>query len=57
MTVHLRCLPHFRRQNAIVRVKCDNTETEVIRELLEAGDIILAYNALPYQRLNDLIAV
>ncbi len=51
---------HFRLQNGIVRVERDNTDAEVVRELvatgIETGDIILAYNALPYQRLNDLIA-
>jgi len=51
---------HFRLQDGIVSVERDNTDAEVVRELLEAGieanDIILAYNALPYQRLNDLIA-
>ena len=51
---------HFRLQNGIVHVERDNTDAEVVRELLESGiakdDIILAYNALPYQRLNDLIA-
>ncbi|MGI8641009.1 MAG: element excision factor XisI family protein [Pyrinomonadaceae bacterium] len=49
---------HFRLQEGIV--SRDNTDEEVVRELLEAGvekeDIILSYNALPYQRLNDLIA-
>ena len=51
---------HFRLQDGLVHVERDNTDAEVVRELLEAGidtsDIILAYNALPYQRLNDLIA-
>ncbi len=51
---------HFRLQDGIISVERDNTDAEVVRELLEAGveagDIILAYNALPYQRLNDLIA-
>lgn len=51
---------HFRLQDGTVFVERDNTDAEVARELLEAGiekdDIILAYNALPYQRLNDLIA-
>lgn len=51
---------HFRLQDGTVYVERDNTDAEVVRELLEAGiakdDIILAYNALPYQRLNDLIA-
>lgn len=51
---------HFRLQDGIVHVERDNTDAEVVRELLEAGvktgDLILAYNALPYQRLNDFIA-
>lgn len=51
---------HFRLQDGIVHVERDNTDAKVVRELLEAGvetgDIILAYNALPYQRLNDLMA-
>ncbi len=51
---------HFRLQDGIVHVERDNTDAEVVRELLEAGvetgDIILAYNALPYQRLNDFVA-
>ena len=50
---------HFRLQNGIVHVERDNTDAEVVRELLDAGiekdDIILAYNTLPYQKLNDLI--
>jgi methylase of polypeptide subunit release factors len=51
---------HFRLQNGIIYIERDNTDAEVVREILESdiatGDIILAYNALPYQRLNDLIA-
>ncbi|HEY0461123.1 MAG TPA: element excision factor XisI family protein [Pyrinomonadaceae bacterium] len=51
---------HFRLQNGTVHVERDNTDAEVVRELLDAGinkdDIVLAYNAPPYQRLNDLIA-
>lgn len=51
---------HFRLQNGTVYVERDKTNAKVVRELLDAGvekdDIILAYNALPYQRLNDLIA-
>jgi XisI protein len=51
---------HFRLQTGTVYVERDNTDAEVVRELLEAGiekvDIILAYNAQPYQRLNNLIA-
>ncbi len=52
---------HFRLLNGIVQVERDNTDAEVVRELLESGinkdDIILAYNALPYQRVNDLVTV
>ena len=51
---------HFRLQDGTVYVERDNTDAEVVREILEAGvekdDVILSYNALPYQRLNDLIA-
>ena len=51
---------HFRLQNGVIYVERDNTDAEVVRELLEAGvekeNIILAYNALPYQKLNNLIA-
>ncbi len=51
---------HFRLQDGIVHVERDNTDAEVVRELLDAGigkdDIILAYNALPFQRLENLIA-
>jgi len=52
---------HFRLQDGTVSVERDNTDAEVVRELIaagiETGDIILAYNALAYQRLNDLIAI
>lgn len=51
---------HFRLENGIIYLERDNTDAEVVRELLETGvdknSIILAYNALPYQKLNDLIA-
>ena len=51
---------HFRLQNGIVHVERDNTDAEVVRELLDLDiakdDIILAYNALPFQKLEDLIA-
>ena len=51
---------HFRLQNDTVHIERNNTDAEIVQELLESGiekdDIILAYNALPYQRLNDLIA-
>ena len=53
-------VPHFSLQDGIVHIERDNTDAKVVRELLEAGietdDIILDYNALPYQRLNDLMA-
>ena len=51
---------HFRLQNGTVHIERNNTDAEIVQELLESGiekdDVILAYNALPYQRLNDLIA-
>ena len=51
---------HFRLQDGIVHVERDNADAEVVRELLDSGiaknDIILAYNALPFQKLEDLIA-
>ena len=51
---------HFRLQNGAVHIERNNTDAEIVQELLESGieknDIILAYNALPYRRLNDLIA-
>ena len=51
---------HFRLLDGIVHIERDNTDAEVVRELLDSGiakdDIILTDNALPYQRLNDLIA-
>ncbi|HSK72043.1 MAG TPA: element excision factor XisI family protein [Pyrinomonadaceae bacterium] len=52
---------HFRLQDGTVYVERDNTDAEVVRDLLEAGiekdNIILAYNSLPYQRLDDLVLV
>ena len=51
---------HFRLQDGIVHVERDNTDAEIVRELLDSGiakdDIILAYNALPFQKLEDFIA-
>lgn len=51
---------HFRLQDGTVYIERDNTDAEVVRELLESGinkdDVILAFNAAPYQKLNDLIA-
>ncbi len=51
---------HFRLQDGIVHVERDNTDAEVVRELLDSGinkdDLILAYNALPFQKLEYLIA-
>ena len=50
---------HFRLQNGRVSVERDNTDAEVVRELLESdvgeGDINLAYNPVPYQQINGLI--
>lgn len=51
---------HFRLQDGKVSVERDNTDAEIVRELIEDGiakdDITLAYNAVPFQRLDDLIA-
>lgn len=51
---------HFRLQDTTVHIERNNTDAEIIQELLEAGiskdDIILAFNALPFQKLDDLIA-
>ena len=51
---------HFRLQDGIVHVERGETDAEVVRELFNASvgtsDIIFAYNALPYQKLNGLIA-
>lgn len=51
---------HFRLQDGTVYVERDNTDAEVVRELLgaeiEKGGIILAYNVLPFQKLEVLIA-
>jgi XisI protein len=52
---------HFRLQNGKVTVERDNTDAEVVRELIEDGiakdDITLAYNAVPFQKLDELIAI
>ncbi len=52
---------HFRLQGDTVSVERDNTDAEVVRELIEDGiskdDITLAYNAVPFQKLDELIAV
>lgn len=52
---------HFRLQDDQVMVERDNTDAEVVRELIEDGiakdDITLAYNAVPFQKLDELIAV
>lgn len=52
---------HFRLQNGTVFVERDNTDAEVVNELLKAGirreDVVLAFNAVPYQKLSDVIAV
>ena len=49
---------HFRLQDKTIYVERDNTDAEVVRELLEAGvekeNIILLYNALQYQKLDNL---
>ena len=51
---------HFRLQGDGIRIERDTTDAEVVRELIAAGvvkdDITLAYNAQPYQKLNDSIA-
>ncbi len=51
---------HFRLQNGTVQIERDNTDAEIVRELIDAGvakdDILLAYNALPNQKIGDLIA-
>ncbi|HEX8737860.1 MAG TPA: element excision factor XisI family protein [Pyrinomonadaceae bacterium] len=51
---------HFRLQNGTVYIERDNTDSEIARELIENGlnreDIILAFNAAPFQKLSDLIA-
>lgn len=51
---------HFHVEGETVRVERDNTDAEVVRELIEKGvdrqDLILAFNAEPYQRITDLIA-
>jgi len=51
---------HFRLSDGTVQVERDNTDAEVVRELIEDGiakdDITLAYNAVPFQKLDDLIA-
>lgn len=52
---------HFRLADGEIYVERDNTDAEVVRELLEAGieqeDIILAFNSVPYQKLTDSITV
>lgn len=51
---------HFRLENGKVIVERDNTDAEVVRELLEKGvaqtDVILAFNDEPYRELPALIA-
>jgi hypothetical protein len=51
---------HFRLQNGTVFVERDATDAEVVRELIEDGvrqsDIVLAFNAAPFQKINDLLA-
>lgn len=52
---------HFRLQDNQVFIERDNTDAEIVRELIADGikkdDIILAYNAVPFQKLDELIAV
>lgn len=52
---------HFRLQNDLIYVERDNTDAEIVKELLEAGinqeEIILAFNHLPYQKLTDALIV
>lgn len=51
---------HFRLQDGTVYVERDNTDAEIVRELITNGlnreDIILAFNSPPNQKLSDLIA-
>ena len=51
---------HFWILNKNIHVERDNTDAEVVKELLEAGiekdDIVLAYNSVPFQKLDELIA-
>ncbi len=51
---------HLRLQDDQVLIERDNTDAEIARELIEDGiakdDITLAYNALPFQKLDELIA-
>ncbi len=50
---------HFRLQDGIVHVERGDTDAEIVHELFNASvgtsDIILAYKALPYQKLSDLV--
>ena len=52
---------HFRLTDGKIHVERDNTDAEVVEELIENGierrDIVLAFNSAAYQRLNDSIAV
>ncbi len=52
---------HFRLQDGTIYVERDNTDAEVVKELLEAGvgqeDIILAFNSIQYQKLTDALTV
>jgi XisI protein len=51
---------HFRIRDGVVNVERDNTDAEIVRELLESGirktNIILAYNVPNYRQINDLMA-
>jgi hypothetical protein len=51
---------HFRLEGETVFVERDNTDAEVVRELIEEGidknDLILAFNTEPFQKVSNLIA-
>ena len=51
---------HFRLAGETVFVERDNTDAEVVRELLEKGidksNLVLAFNEAPFQNPSDLAA-
>lgn len=51
---------HFHLEGDTVSVERDNTDAEVVRELLERGvdknDLILAFNAEPFRKVTDVVA-
>jgi|SRR3954466_6459718 hypothetical protein len=51
---------HFRLEDETVIIERDTTDAEVVRELLEKGidkgDVILAFNDPPFQKLGDPLA-